>query len=898
MLSELLEAISQGLHVDANLPQELQLDAAIDGLAVAVEQADSGPTTIELAGEFSIEFEGSDLNLYFAYTNEVASDAAFTQPIMADGKPAYVLGVSLGGLFDLSKLPVVGNIPGISRLAIDKLGFFYTNAPLGQDQKAYFQVPQVSGPGQLAPDPAQSVVTRRGFNLVAVFGKQGDTSGSPISAQGTMNIPVNSGAPPPQQPPGFASQPAQPASPIHWIDVGKTFGPVTLRQVGLNYSNGEATIGFSAGMNMAGFMLDLQGLSVTFPMPLPKHAAGSTISFDLEGLALSINKGGLQLGGAFLKAVDADKTVSYYGEVIVQAGSFGFTAIGGYSPNANPASFFIYANIEVPLGGPPFLFITGLAGGFGINRDLKLPTVDNLRGCPLIPGDPKTPVQGSSPADAIKSVLPVLQGLFPYEAGEYCVAAGIRFTSFEMIQAFTLLTVDFGVDLQIGLIGTCSVSYPAGENEVVIAYAEMDIVADYTASTGALAVDGRLSPASYIYGGFVHLSGGFAFYTWFGETHKGDFVLSLGGYHPAFVKPAYYPAVPRLGINFGLGPFQVIGQAYFALTPGMMMAGIGFSATWDSGSVKVWFDLGLDFLIGWAPFHYEGDAYVHMGISLDVGLFTINLHIGADLFVWGPEFGGTAHVDLDVVSFTIHFGADRQAPAPIGWDTFKSKFLPANTDPGKRATLQFGSGPAAAVVNIVKADVTEGLLDKNKAGYDWIVDPEHFVIQTNSTVPSSYAAWNPVKSPVHPSDANLPNTLSSYRPAPPPEQPYLTYPAPLPVYSADQNLVWNPHLHIKPMGVEGINSFHTINLSIEGQPELAVSLQPVLLDSSRALWGAPGQNTNPNDQALAECMLTGFLITPIRRIPDAVSNVPLIEKNISVVRVRQQHELRLYGAGS
>jgi hypothetical protein len=437
-LSELLEAISQGLHVDANLPQELQLDAAIDGLAVAVEQTGNGPTTIELAGEFSIQLKGSELNLYFAYTNEVTSDAGLTQPILVGGKPAYVLGVSLGGLFDLSRLPVVGKIPGISELAIDKLGFFYTNAPVGQDQKAYFQVPQVSGPGQLAPDPAQSVVTQKGFNLVALFGKQVGASGSPISAQGTMNIPVNTGTPPGQQPPGFAVQPAQPASPIHWIDIGKTFGPLTLRQVGLNYSDGEATIGFSAGMNMAGFMLDLQGLSVTFPMPLPKHAAGSTVSFDLEGLALNINKGGLQLGGAFVKTVDADKTVSYYGEVIVQAGSFGFTAIGGYSPNANPASFFIYANIEVPLGGPPFLFITGLAGGFGINRDLKLPTVDSLSSCPLIPGNPNTPVQGSSAADTIKSVLPVLQSLFPYDAGEYCVAAGIRFTSFEMIQAFTL----------------------------------------------------------------------------------------------------------------------------------------------------------------------------------------------------------------------------------------------------------------------------------------------------------------------------------------------------------------------------------------------------------------------------------------------------------------------------
>jgi hypothetical protein len=59
-------------------------------------------------------------------------------------------------------------------------------------------------------------------------------------------------------------------------------------------------------------------------------------------------------------------------------------------------------------------------------------------------------------------LLPSLQQYFPADAGEYWVAAGIQFTSFEIIQAFAVLTVAFGVDLQIALIGSCAMSLPTG----------------------------------------------------------------------------------------------------------------------------------------------------------------------------------------------------------------------------------------------------------------------------------------------------------------------------------------------------------------------------------------------------------------------------------------------------
>src|SRR6201988_1073202 len=109
-------------------------------------------------------------------------------------------------------------------------------------------------------------------------------------------------------------------------------------------------------------------------------------------------------------------------------------------------------------------------------------------------------------------------------------------------------------------------SFPSRE-AYPVAYIEVNLIPSYRPSTGLLAVDGKLSPASFIYGGFCKLTGGFAFYAWFSGENQGNFVVSVGGYHPAFTKPDIYPAVPRLGMDFALGPFRVTGQAYFALTP-------------------------------------------------------------------------------------------------------------------------------------------------------------------------------------------------------------------------------------------------------------------------------------------------------------------------------------------
>lgn len=897
-LGEFFSYVGQQFPVGVQLPPEINLEAIIDYVVgqVIYTKPTSGKSTTELgvAAKFELIINTNDKYVFTFY-----ADTIFGTNAGASGNP-FVVGASIDLNLDFANLPLVGLIPGFNDLTLTNVGFSYTN----DDKNTQFNIPKVEASAnplytRTEPDTKNAdtykivkngdqetfKINKKGFALTAGFNKK--SSGEVLNNWALpMSLPA-SNQPATNPPPAsfYPEKTSPPETSVHWVDIDKTFGPVDLKKIGLNYSGGEATFGFTASFSLGGFSLELEQMSITFPLPLPGQPAGDQVSFDLHGLALDYKKGNFEIGGAFLKVVENDIT-SFYGAAILKFSNFGFKALGGYI-GATPASFFLYLNINAPIGGPPYLFITGLAGGFGINNSLKLPTIDQLPTYLLLPSN--APAEEGSASSTISNVLPQLQTIFEYKAGEYWVAAGIQFTSFEMINAFALVTISFGVDFQVGVLGTCSMTFPTGD-PYPIAYIEVDLIASFTPATGLLAVEGRLSPSSFIYGGFVKLSGGFAFYIWFSGEHAGQFVVSVGGYHPAFTKPDYYPTVPRLQMSFGLGPFQVTGQAYFALTPAMMMAGINMSAVWSSGPIKAWLDAGVDFLLAWAPFHYEANAYVNIGCSVDLGLFTLNVHVGADLAVWGPEFGGKAHVDLDVVSFTIEFGAAQQLPAPIGWNTFRTNFLPqdANAAQAKMAaapqSVAFAADatPPPADTNIIKASVATGLIKTNEGGFDWIVDPDTFQIVTNSTIPANNGEWALTDS----TNATIPDTVSSYNPASPDynTMPYLDLPAGTPTFSDTD--VWNPDINIGPIDQNNVQSYHMVSLAKHSNSDpvgfysdyiTTISVQPVLSDSGTALWGENNPNRTPNDPALVPKTLVGFIISPVPRNPSSINNVPLLE---------------------
>jgi hypothetical protein len=534
-----------------------------------------------------------------------------------------------------------------------------------------------------------------------------------------------------------------------WIPIQRTFGPVQIQKIGFTLEGRGLGIQFNASLSLSVLNIDILGLEMIIPLKAPY-----TPSFDIHGLAVTYSGGALTISGALLK-VDAPY-LKFDGYLIVKASSFSLSAFGSYA-TTDPPSFFFFAMLNVPIGGPPAFFVTGLAGGFGYNRDLKLPSVDKVASFPLVAGAAPGPSNPFGANPDFQKFIEVMESSMGVLIGEDWLAAGIRFTTFKTLDSFALLTVAFGRRLQIGLLGLSTLTIPPDDPEPV-AMAQLALVALFTPDIGEFSLSAQLTSNSYVLSKDCQLTGGFAFYLWFHPSpHAGEFVVTLGGYNPYFQQPDYYPKVPTLGFNWKLkdSPLVIKGGMYLALTPHAVMVGGFLQATWESGPIKAWFSINADFLVQWKPFHYDIRVGVNFGVKATVKLLfatvTISVSIGANLHIWGPEFSGLAEIDLSVISFTIPFGAgSSQKPKPIPWTEFKQSFLPPTsskvTSPSQMAETGLANASVTPTDSIIKILIQGGLLkdltQDNSALVNYVVDPQKFSMLIQSSIPAKSGTIN------------------------------------------------------------------------------------------------------------------------------------------------------------
>jgi hypothetical protein len=548
-----------------------------------------------------------------------------------------------------------------------------------------------------------------------------------------------------------ATAPTQAAG--KWFDVGKTFGPLQIERIGIEYQNSVLIFALDANISFGPMALSLQGLGVGSPI-----TAFSPV-FSLTGLGMSYNKPPLEILGAILRVPDAqlaqDVEFQFDGVLVLKAEDFSLSAIGSYAQlRSGLPSLFVFAQLEATLGGPPAFFVTGLMAGFGFNRTLEIPAQDEVAGFPLLvlaappkPGESaaQDPTQVLGVLEGTKALNGITKAWITPKAGEYWLAAGLEFTSFELVSTKALLVAEFGQELNIALLGlsTMQLPLPAASSETY-AYVEMMIRVVVQPTQGYFAATAILSNSSYVLTPDCHLTGGFAFYLWFGDNpNAGQFVITLGGYHPAFQIPSYFPQVPRLGFNWAVSDVVSIkGNAYFALTSSCIMAGGGLEVLFHDGDLRAWFTAQADFLLSWHPFFYTAEIAVSIGVSYRLNLLfchkTITASLGADLNLWGPPTGGVVKIDLVVVSFSVDFGSDRagQDKQPLGWSDFTA-LLP-------------DTGTVCSIA------ITDGLFktqdsSESTSGKTWIVRAKEFAFQTRSAIPASqldYAGNTVVKSDI------------------------------------------------------------------------------------------------------------------------------------------------------
>ncbi|GEM_PF-913217 len=624
----------------------------------------------------------------------------------------FALDISAG--LNLSKLPLIGKeFPPDKSVGVDDLQFILTNAPIPQTEVQSW-ISQNLLPSTVTPLPARDL--NQGLSIDGKLNLGGFSQAVNLPVSGSNTPPVGSNPPPLQN----ATPPTSPDK-AKWFTLQKQIGPIYFERIGVQYEKGKLWFLLDASLTAAGLSIALQGLSVGSSLKEFKP------EFRLDGLGIDYKKGPLEIGGAFLRFGESE----YNGTAIIKTEALSLAAIGAYAELADGhKSLFIYAVLDEPLGGPAFFFVTGLAAGFGYNRRLRIPGINQVQNFPLVSEvvNGTTPIPpGAGQRNALMGELTKIRTYIPPETGQYFLAVGIKFNSFKLIDSFALLTISFGNHFELDLLGLSTLVVPTPEaNQLIdpLAEVQMAIKASFIPDEGFFGLEAQLTTASFLLSRKCHLTGGFAFYSWFKGVHKGDFVTTLGGYHPSYKVPAHYPKVPRLGFNWQVTTqLSLKGEAYFALTASALMAGGRLEALWLDGNLRAWFIAGADFLIAWKPYHYDARVYVDMGVSYTFKFFgthSISVDVGADLHIWGPDFSGNARVKLWIITFHVIFGAAAsQSPKPIDWTTFRTSFLPADDKDMASISLLRGvkSQPDAA------------------SGVDWIIDVKHFEFETNSVIP-------------------------------------------------------------------------------------------------------------------------------------------------------------------
>ncbi|TAD86003.1 MAG: hypothetical protein EAY75_09755 [Bacteroidetes bacterium] len=477
--------------------------------------------------------------------------------------------------------------------------------------------------------------------------------------------------------------------------------------------DGKFGLKFTGGVVMGPLVLELINFSVA--SPFDRFAP----SFDLDGIAIGYDKIPLTVAGLLMK-VEEKKPENADEKTIIES-SFGFqggisigfkqisiTALGAYSQvkKYEPAghfkhsfhSFFLYGYLGAPLGGPPFLFVTGLALGVGFNRGLNLPKPEDFGIFPLTAAALKPSGTALSVTD-LKDMMLSLDSYIPIKEGNFWFAAGIKFESFKILSGFLMLTVEFGDELEIGVLGILDAIMPVGAPNPLIRIS-IGFTVRILPERGVVEVRGSFLPTTFILHQDVKLQGGMALLAimkdqkdgdWAG-ARAGEFVFTLGGYGPLYHPKPYYPTVPALQLDWKVNEnLFITASAYFALTPEAIMLGGHFHGHFDYTAsiltIEVDLKLDADFIIFWQPLRYLGEVSadfhlkgtIHVGYSFVSVDHSLSLDASARMSIWGPDFSGKANLKLHFfVSFEVEveFGAASKEIKAIEWKAFKESLLP------------------------------------------------------------------------------------------------------------------------------------------------------------------------------------------------------------------------------
>jgi hypothetical protein len=160
-----------------------------------------------------------------------------------------------------------------------------------------------------------------------------------------------------------------------WLLVQRQLGPLYIDRIGFDSAETEGRVSrislmFDGRVEVFGLTAAVDQLTISWEGGPPDRL--SSWSVDLLGLAISADMSGIVLAGGLLKT-EIEGAPGYVGMLLGRFATYGLTVFGGYTALDGDPSFFVFGAVNGPIGGPPAFFVTGLGGGLGINRTLRIP---------------------------------------------------------------------------------------------------------------------------------------------------------------------------------------------------------------------------------------------------------------------------------------------------------------------------------------------------------------------------------------------------------------------------------------------------------------------------------------------------------------------------------------------
>jgi hypothetical protein len=238
--------------------------------------------------------------------------------------------------------------------------------------------------------------------------------------------------------------------------------------------------------------------------------------------------------------------------------------------------------------------LNGLGGLLGINRTV---TVDVLRsglrngtlGSILFPSDPKKNI--ARIISDLKAVFPPAEGRFVF--GPMVI---LGWGPNELIKLELGIILELPDPVRLLILGRLSLKLPDEKNPVV--RLKLDSLGVIEFATGDVSLDAVLYDSEIK--GFT-ITGEMALRANFGASP--GFLLSVGGFHPAFKAPPGFPTLQRVAISLATGDNPRLRlAAYMAITTNTVQFGAALEIFAKKGEFSLEGQLSFDALIQFDPF--------------------------------------------------------------------------------------------------------------------------------------------------------------------------------------------------------------------------------------------------------------------------------------------------------